>query len=109
MSNEYKIDITVRQSPVNQLYQVFVEGIALESLISSEADAEHIAKTYGSFPHDILKDMNELLGYALKQGEAARRERYVNDRDYQLMRHYQYIADIANAAVRVSLLMRNVK
>ena len=108
MSNEYKISIAVCQSPVAGLWEVHVEGILLDT-VSSEADAEHIANTYGFFPHDILKEMNEKLSNLAKQGEVLRRERFVDDRDFQLMRHYQHIADIANAAVRVALLTRNVQ
>ena len=108
MSNEYKIDITACQSDVAGLWEVRVEGILLET-VSSEADAEHIANTYGSFPHDIIKDINQILGNLAKHGESLRRQRFVDDRDFQLMRHYQDIANIANAALRVSLLTRNVK
>ena len=108
MNNEYKISIAVCQSPVAGLWCVHVEGIVLDTVLS-EADAEHIANTYGSFPHDILKEMNEKLSNLAKRGEVLRRERFVKDRDFQLMRHYQDVADVANAALRVSLLTRNVK
>jgi len=107
MSNEYKIDIVVK-SPVDGLWNVCVEGIVLDTVLS-EADAEHIANTYGSFPHDILKEMNEKLSNLAKHGESLRRERFVKDRDFQLMRHYQHVADVANAALRVALLTRNVQ
>ena len=108
MSNEYKIDITACQSEVAGLWEVRVEGILLET-VSSEAIADHVANTYGSFPHDILKDMNQILGNLAKHGETLRRERFVDDRDFQLARHYEYMANVANAALRVSLLTRNVK
>lgn len=108
MNNEYKISIAVCQSPVAGLWEVHVEGILLDTA-SSQADAEHFANTYGSFPHDILKDMNQILSNLAKQGENLRRERFIKDRDFQLMRHYQHIADVANAALRVSLLTRNVQ
>lgn len=108
MSNEYKIDITACQSDVAGLWEVRVEGILLET-VSSEADAEHIANTYGSFPHDIIKDINQILANLAKHGESLRRERFVKDRDFQLMRHYQHVADVANAALRVALLTRNVQ
>ena len=108
MSNEYKINITVCQPSAANLWEVYVEGVLLDT-VPFKADAEHIANTYGSFPHDILKEMNEILANLTKRGETLRRERFVDDRDFQLMRHYQYIADVANAALRVSLLTRNVK
>ena len=108
MSNEYKIDIVVGKSEVARLWEVRVEGVLLET-VSSEADAKHIAKTYGSFPHDIIKDINQILSNLAKHGEYLRRERFLDDRDFQLMRHYQDIANIANAALRVALLTRNVK
>ena len=108
MNNEYKISIAVCQSPVAGLWEVHVEGILMDTA-SSEAAAEHFANTYGSFPHDILKDMNQILSNLAKQGENLRRERFIKDRDFQLMRHYQHIADVANAALRVALLTRNVK
>ena len=108
MSNEYKINITVCQSAAAGLWEVHAEGILLDT-VSSEADAEHIANTYGSFPHDIIKEMNEILTNLTKRGETLRRERFVDDRDFQLMRHYQYVADVANAALRVALLTRNVQ
>ena len=108
MSNQYKISVAVCQSPVAGLWEIYVEGILLETM-SSEAAAKHSADTYGSFPHDILKDMNQVLSNLAKQGENLRRERFVDDRDLQLARHYQHVADVANAALRVSLLTRNVK
>jgi len=107
MRGEYKIDIVVK-SPVDGLWEVHVEGILMERAGSLD-DAEHIASTYDSFPHDILKDMNEHLEQAAKVAKSLRRERFVDDRDFQLARHYEYMANVANAALRVSLLTRNVK
>jgi len=106
--NEYKISIVVCHWPPQGLWQVRVEGVLLDTA-PSKADAEHIASTYGSFPHDILKEMNEKLIELAQQGKALCSERFVDDRDFKLARHYQYIADVANAALRVSLLTRNVK
>jgi hypothetical protein len=108
VSNQYKISVAVCQSPVAGLWEIYVEGILLETM-SSEAAAKHSADTYGSFPHDIIKDMNQILANMAKRGEVLRRERFIDDRDFQLMRHYQDMADLANAALRVSLLTRNVK
>jgi len=104
MSNQYKIAITVDQSRG----QVFVEDIPLELHLTA-ADAEHRADIYGRFPSDILQRMNEMLKEAVTAAEIVRTERFSDDREWHLARQYQYIADIANAAVRVSLLMRNVK
>ena len=108
MKNEYKISIVVCHWPPQGLWQVRVEGVLLDT-VPSRDDAEHIASTYGSFPHDILKEMNEKLIELAQQGKVLCRERFVDDRDFQLARHYQYMADIANAALRVSLLTRNVQ
>ena len=104
MSNQYKIAIRTDQS----LGQVFVEDIPL-FLGLSASDAEHQADIFGRFPSDILQRMNEMLKEAATIAEIVRTERFSDDREFQLSRQYQYIADIANAAVRVSLLMRNVK
>jgi len=106
--NEYKIAIVVRQQPVNGLWQVRVEGVTVDSL-PTEADAEAMADRFGRFPNDILEEMTDMIRHGADQTYRLATERFVEDREHQLARQYQYIADVANAATRVALLIRGVK